>query len=294
MYYSTLYLAAQYYPGAGPEKWFNGKSSAENLAEARGYLEHWMAVTTSFGQGEYDSPNYLEEYVVALCLLSGWAEDPALRHKAHLLLDYMIYDYAVETLDGYYGGAHSRVYPKQIVAPGLTPSMALGWLLFGFGERQPNGTVQLLALSGYAPPPILERIARDRHQPYVERELKRTRWRLRNAGPESFDPGLQVQLRGPRLHPGLLAGWPAPAHPAADVEPHLAHGPPADEGGQHLLRRAALFVAPRGHDVLWRRLGHGHQPDRALQGRLRHAGQAPQRLAVRAGAPAGRGPDRTL
>ncbi|MDB6167248.1 MAG: hypothetical protein JWM88_112 [Verrucomicrobia bacterium] len=189
MYYSTLYLAAQSYPGAGPEKWFNGKSSAENMAEARSYLEHWISITTSIGQGEYDSPNYLEEYVVALCLLSGWADDPGLKHRAHMLLDYMIYDYAVESLEGYYGGAHSRVYPKQIIAPGQTPAMALGWLLFGFGERQANGTVQLLALSGYAPPPILERIARDRDRPYVERELKRTRWRMRNAGPESIAIG---------------------------------------------------------------------------------------------------------
>jgi len=186
LYYSSLYLAAQTYPGAGPEKWFNGKSSAENMAEARSYLEHWMEVTTSFGQGEYDSPNYIEEYATGLALLSGWAQDAAFRQRAHLLLDYIFYDYAVETLDGYYGGAHSRGYPRQIVAPGLTPSLALGWLLFGFGERQPNGTVQILALSGYTPPPILERIARDRAQPYVERELKRTRWRLRNAGPESF------------------------------------------------------------------------------------------------------------
>ncbi len=186
LYYSSLYLAAQANPGAGPGAWFNGRSSAENMAEARSYLEHWMQVTTSFGQGEYDSPNYLEEYVVGLCLLSGWAQDAAFRHKAHMLLDYILYDYAVESLDGYYGGAHSRVYPRQIVAPGLTPSKALGWYLFGFGEHQPNGIMQVLALSGYEPPPILERIARDRDQPYVERELKRTRWRMRHAGPESF------------------------------------------------------------------------------------------------------------
>ncbi|MEO6876269.1 MAG: hypothetical protein ABI222_15750 [Opitutaceae bacterium] len=191
LYYSSLYLAAQANPGAGPDQWFNGQSSAENMAEARSYLEHWFQVTTSFGQGEYDSPNYIEEYVVGLSLLSGWAKDPAFRHKAHMLLDYVLYDYAVESLDGYYGGAHSRVYPRQIVAPGLTPAKALGWYLFGFGESQPNGTVQLLALSGYTPPPILERVARDRDRPYVERELKRTRWRLRHAGPDSFVIGDQ-------------------------------------------------------------------------------------------------------
>ncbi len=199
--YASLYVAAQSYPGAGPEKWFNGKSSAENMAEARDYLEHWMAVATAHGQGEYDSPNYIEEYAVGLSLLAGWAEDPALRERTRLMLDYIFYDYAIESLDGIYGGAHSRVYPRHIMAPGRTASSALGWLLFGLGEYEPGERqvtrhqlrdelpergAKLIALSGYEPPPILERIARDRSQPYVERELKRTRWRMRHAGPESF------------------------------------------------------------------------------------------------------------
>ncbi len=50
------------------------------MLEARSYLEHWMEVTTSYGQGEYDSPNYLEEYAIALCLLvtaGAWAEPNA-------------------------------------------------------------------------------------------------------------------------------------------------------------------------------------------------------------------------
>jgi len=42
-------------------------------------------------------------------------------------------------------------------------------------------------LSGYTPPPILLRIAHDRENPYVHRELKRTRWRLRNAGATAFE-----------------------------------------------------------------------------------------------------------
>lgn len=199
--YASLYLAAQAYPGAGPDHWFNGRSSAENMAEARAYLEHWMNVTTAHGQGEYDSPNYIEEYAVGLSLLAGWAQDPALRERARRMLDYIFYDYVVETLDGLYGGAHSRVYPRHIMAPGRTASTALGWLLFGLGEYEPSERqvtrhqlrdelpergAKLIALSGYMPPPILERIARDRSKPYVERELKRTRWRMRHAGPESF------------------------------------------------------------------------------------------------------------
>ncbi len=199
--YASLYLAAQTCPEAGPEHWFNGKSSAENMANARSYLEHWMDVTAAHGQGEYDSPNYIEEYAIGLSLLAGWAQDPALRQRSKMMLDYILYDYAVETLDGLYGGAHSRVYPRHIIAPGRTAAAALGWLLFGLGDYEPSERqvtrhqlreelpergAKLIALSGYVPPPILERIARERAQPYVERELKRTRWRLRHAGPDSF------------------------------------------------------------------------------------------------------------
>ncbi|MBP6508669.1 MAG: hypothetical protein KA257_13995 [Opitutaceae bacterium] len=190
MSYASRYLAAQSLPGAGPEQWFNGRSSAENLAEARDYLLHWMWITTHYGQGEYDSPNYMQEYVIPMALLAGWAEDADLRQKARMMLDYLFYDYAVENVDGYYGGAHSRVYPKQIVAPGNTPSTNIAWLLFGFGEPRADPANTILAMSGYTPPPLLERIARDTaHRPYVERELKRTRWRMRNAGPESFTIG---------------------------------------------------------------------------------------------------------
>ncbi len=190
MYYSSLYLAAQLRPDSGPADWFDGRSAAENMAEARSYLEHWMAITTHFGQGEYDSPNYIEEYLIPMSLLAGWADDPALREKARMMLDYLIYDYAVENIDGFYGGAHSRIYPRQIVAPGATPVAALGWLLFGLGDQQMTAASYVLALSGYTPPPLLERVARDTaHRPYVERELKRTRWLMRHAGSDSFTIG---------------------------------------------------------------------------------------------------------
>lgn len=189
LYYSGLYIAAQCRPDTGPEAWFNGRSAAENMAEARSYLEHWMDVTTAHGQGEYDSPNYIGEYVAPLSLLAGWAADPAFRLRARMLLDYVLYDYAIEQMNGQYAGAHSRVYPRQVLQPGRVTSSTIGWLAFGLGDRQAGGQSLLMALSGYTPPPILERIARAAPRPYVERELKRTRWRMRNAGPDAITVG---------------------------------------------------------------------------------------------------------
>jgi hypothetical protein len=189
LYYASLCLAAEANPGAGPGAWYNGKSSAENIAEARAYIGDWIRITTSYGQGEFNSPNYIEEYAAPLALLAGWEADAALRERARMMLDYLFFDYAVEQLNGEYGGAHSRVYPWQIVQPGKTPAAAFGWLLFGLGPRQPRDTALIVALSGYAPPPILYRIAHDRTVPYVDRQLKRTRWRMRSAGPDAFQIG---------------------------------------------------------------------------------------------------------
>ncbi|MEZ5276643.1 MAG: hypothetical protein R3F07_09705 [Opitutaceae bacterium] len=190
MYYSSLFLAAETWPDLPGEEWYNGKSSAENRDEAKEYILNWMDITTSYGQGEYDSPNYIDTYVAPMGLLAAYARDADLRQRAAMMLDYVILDYAVEDLDGLYGGAHSRVYPKHVMQPSLAPASQIGWLLFNQGEYQRGGGILLMALIGYEPPGILYRIAHDRSVPYEHRELKRTRWRMRHAGPDAFTVGL--------------------------------------------------------------------------------------------------------
>ena len=187
MYYVSLYLAAEMFPDAGPEAWYNGKSSKEIMADAKAFILDWMRITTSYGQGEYDSPNYIEEYTRPMALLVGWAQDPELRLKGKMMMDYILLDYAVENLEGLYGGAHSRLYPRYLLQPGMTQAAGHGWLLFNQGEYRSNGGTLMIALSGYTPPPILFRIATDRDKAYVHRELKRTRWRFRHAGPDAFE-----------------------------------------------------------------------------------------------------------
>jgi len=209
MYYASLYLVCEMFPEAGGEAWYNGKSSVENMEEARDYLRDWVRVTTSYGQGEFDSPNYIEEYVRPLSLLAGWAQDPEVRQIGRMMLDYILFDFAVEDLNGLYGGAHSRIYPRYTLEPALTPAASHAWLLFGQGEYQSTAGCLMLALSGYTPPAILDRIARDRETPYVQRELKRTRWRLRHMGPETFEIDGRVTApvyKYSYVHPDFVLG----------------------------------------------------------------------------------------
>ncbi|WP_221031645.1 hypothetical protein [Actomonas aquatica] len=187
MYYASLYLAAETWSDLPPEAWYNGKSSAENRAEAKEYILDWIKITTAYGRGEYDSPNYIDPYVSALGLLAGWCEDPELRQQATMMLEYELLDFAVENIGGVYGGAHSRIYPKHAMQPALGASSALAWLLWDQHELTLNGSALIVALSGWTPPPILQRIATYRDVPYEHRELKRTRWRMRHAGPDAFE-----------------------------------------------------------------------------------------------------------
>jgi hypothetical protein len=183
MYYTSLYLMAQLWPDRDGPQWYTGKSSAENMAEAAGWLESWVHLTTTRGQGEYDSPSYMGYYFLSMSYLAAWARDPAMQKRATMMIEYLMADYAAETLDGVYVGAHSRVYDREVLEKWAVPSSDFGWVLFGLGhplEPQSNAILFYAVASAYQPPEILQHIASDRSVPYTHYELKRTRnrWRL--------------------------------------------------------------------------------------------------------------------
>jgi hypothetical protein len=181
MYYTALYLITQMYPDEPGESWYNGRSSEENHNEAGEYLISWMDLTTTLGQGEFDSPDYYGVYIVPMAQLFAFAEDPKMKQRAAMMLDYLIADFAAENLDGMWMGGHSRTYPEPVLNQWKTSAAGISWLLFGNTPYQARGEAVILAMSGYEPPEILYYIATDRSQPYVHKELKRTRHRIRHS-----------------------------------------------------------------------------------------------------------------
>ncbi len=182
LYYTSLYLMAQLWPGQEGSQWYTGKSSDENFHEARGWIESWVRLTTTRGQGEYDSPHYMGLYFLSMSYLAAWARDPAMKKRATMMIEYLIGDYAAEQIDGVYVGAHSRVYDRPVVEKWNNVSSDFGWVLFGLGYPldPPDGYIIFYLLaSAYEPPEILKRIATDRLQPYTHYERKRTRNRWR-------------------------------------------------------------------------------------------------------------------
>lgn len=179
MYYTSLYLMSQLWPD---QIWYTGKSSTENMSEAAGWLEKWVRLTTTRGQGEYDSPSYMGYYFLSMSYLAAWARDPAMKQRASMMIEYLMADYAAETLDGLYVGAHSRLYDREVLEKWAVLSSDFGWLLLGLGHPlspPSNAILFYVVASAYQAPEILQYIATDRSQPYTHYELKRTRNRWR-------------------------------------------------------------------------------------------------------------------
>ncbi|MBI1355182.1 MAG: hypothetical protein GC160_12615 [Acidobacteria bacterium] len=183
LYYTSLYLYSQLYPDDPAETWYTGKSSAESRAEAEEYIFDWMNLTATLGQGEYDCTHYIGVYLLPLSYLAAWSENPVMRERATRMMEWIMADFAVESLDGVYVGAHARTDDKQVVEKWDGVSSDFAWLLFGQGyphRPYPAFYALLYSLaSAYEPPQIIQRIATDRSKPYLHKELKRTRHRWR-------------------------------------------------------------------------------------------------------------------
>lgn len=182
LYYSCLYLMSQLYPNQPGETWYTGKSSEENLREARDYLYHWMDLTLDKGQGEYDCTHYIGVYFLPLSYLAAWSNDAVMREKARMMIEFIMADFAAESLNGIYVGAHARTDDKQVLEKWNGVSSDFAWLLFGQGRPLPgfaSYTLYYSIAAAYEPPAIIQRIATGRAANYTHREKKRTRHRWR-------------------------------------------------------------------------------------------------------------------
>lgn len=217
MYYTGLYLAAQTWPGGDRNQWFNGKSSKENLREAEAWLHRWMDISSTTGQGEFDSPTYFITFITPMLTLYDFAKDPVMKRKAQMMADLLFADYAAEHLVGNYCGGHSRDYPEDITNPLSAPAALWAWLYFGQPEtelwqenryrpRNRGGWETIFgATSSYRLPKIIYHIATDRSEPYVHTETKRVRNVIR-FGREMNPPVYKVTYMTSSYALGSLQG----------------------------------------------------------------------------------------
>ena len=183
MYYISLYLISEMYPNEPGSSWYTGKSSEENLAEAKAYLIHWMDLASTIGQGEFNPTHYIGEYACPLVFLASWAKDPQMKTRGQIMLDWIFADLAECSLYGVAVGAHSRTTDETVIEPWNCLASYFSWLLFGNTPPPASfggwGIYFAPAATNYEVPEVLYRIAMDRSHDYLQRDLKRSRRRWR-------------------------------------------------------------------------------------------------------------------
>jgi hypothetical protein len=185
MYYASLYLMAQLYRNEAADTWYSGKNSTDNFNEARDYLIHWMDLATTVGQGEFNPTHYIGEYAIPLLYLATWAEDPAMRLRARMMLDWLLADHAAQTLHGVLRGPNARTDDTSLIERWNALASFFSWLEFGNTPPPVGyggwGIYYAVVARHYDLPEVIYRIATDRAGDYEQRDLKRTRRRWRNS-----------------------------------------------------------------------------------------------------------------
>jgi hypothetical protein len=178
-YRTARYLFGQMWPD-GP-RFADGMTPGEAKREAEVWIDDWIQRTISFGQYEFDSPNYASLYFLCLTSLHDFSRDPLLRRKAWMMLHLLLADYAALYLEGSWTGAHSREKFNQVTHTALNCGTAtpFGYLFFGRSVYHPELPEQfyvgLAAVQAFRPHPLIGRMAADRTRPYVHRETKAPR-----------------------------------------------------------------------------------------------------------------------
>ena len=198
MYHTALYLMAQMYPDESAETWANGLSSEENFAEGEGWLLDWMNLTTTIGQGEYNPTHYIGEYAIPMLMLATWAEDPAMRQRGRMMLDWLFAELATVTLDGMLRGPNSRTDDTSVVERWSALATYFSWQMFGnvpAGEAFRGwswGNYFAVLAANYELPEVIYRIATDRQRDILQRDQARSR-RIWRYGDEHMRPIYKTQ-----------------------------------------------------------------------------------------------------
>jgi len=187
MYYTMLYLMSERYPDEPGSEWYNGRSSEENLAESRDYLIDWMNLTTTIGQGEFNPTHYIGEYAIPMLYLMSWAEDPEMRLRGQMTLDWLFAGLAANTLNGVLRGPNSRTDDSSVVERWNSLSSFFSWINFGNCPPQRGfswGNYYAIVAANYHVPEVIYRIAVDRDGSFTQKDLKRSRhrWRYSDVG----------------------------------------------------------------------------------------------------------------
>lgn len=145
-------------------------TATEAVKEDRDFLQEFIRFRAQKGWAEFDSYGYNSEDFTALLNLYDFGEPQMQRYaemSANLLLMDMLMDCSKE---GYYGGAHGRVYEDSVFDHRKSGMYVLYSLYFG--EDTPDGMYLEPLISDFVPADYVYELFRSRPESWENRESK--------------------------------------------------------------------------------------------------------------------------
>ena len=166
MFRVSLLLAAQFYKNEYME---NYKMTAEECYEKdKEYVIQFLNYRAKYGWGEFDSLGYTAEVIFILATLHKYIDDERLRKLCAMALDIILVDMINDSIAGYYGGAHGRSYPQDIIHRNIAGMSQIYQYYFGEQfEPSENYFCTILYFCKYVPSKIVYDIAK---KAFCERE----------------------------------------------------------------------------------------------------------------------------
>ncbi|MHA1272099.1 MAG: hypothetical protein ACTSQS_01555 [Promethearchaeota archaeon] len=164
LYHAAELLVGQLFPN---DTFTNsGMTGKEHVNHAIPLIERWLDWRAQLGFTEWNSNTYLAEDIAALVNIVDFCTNEELVYKAAMILDLIAFGFACNFYKGRYATAMGRCYDSSRVFNSRDSIGEAAWIMLGIGEHSlyeasNMAAVALATSDNYAPPPILEDIAKN-------------------------------------------------------------------------------------------------------------------------------------
>lgn len=168
--HSAEYLAGQMFPDEVFTN--NGETGRWHMQHARGMILEWIELRARAGFSEWDSETYYPEDLAPLLNLVDFSEDEELATRAAMMVDVILFDFAVDAFYGQYATTAGRITAGSIRSAdsSMTTIAALVWGQGKFTTGTNMGAVALATAQKYEVPPVIPAIALDNPEEYLNYE----------------------------------------------------------------------------------------------------------------------------
>ena len=168
--HSIEYLVGQTFPDMVFTN--NGQTGQWHMQHGREMLQEWIDLRARTGFSEWDSETYYPEDLAPLFNLVDFAKDPEIATRAAMMIDVILFDFAVDSFYGQFATSSGRITPGSIKSANssMTTIAALAWGQGKFTTTSNMGAVTLATTRNYEIPPVIEAVALDNPDEYLNFE----------------------------------------------------------------------------------------------------------------------------